>query len=116
MQRRASFLRANIFEEHWITFGCSQTLDVFYNGNTILAPPPPAKGRSLVTFQDKEHVLVSGFCWPQTLQSLAGSSYVIHQPLGEGHIVAFADDPNFRAMYPSLQRLFLNAVMFGPGH
>ncbi len=30
--------------------------------------------------------------------------------------MAFADDPNYRAMYPALQRLFINAVLFGPGH
>jgi hypothetical protein len=110
------FLRAGVFDEHWITFGCSQTLDVFFNGDTIFTPPAPGKGRSLITFQDQDRVLVSGFCWPKTVELLAGSPYVIHQPLGEGHIIAFADDPNFRAMYPALQRLFLNAVMFGPGH
>ena len=32
------------------------------------------------------------------------------------HVVAFTDDPNFRAMYPGLQRLFINAALFGPGH
>jgi hypothetical protein len=31
-------------------------------------------------------------------------------------VVAFTDDPNFRAMYPATQRLFVNAVLFGPGY
>jgi hypothetical protein len=110
------FLRADAFDEHWITFGCAATLDVFFRGSLILSPPPANKGRSLVTFQSKDKALVSGFCWPQTLQLIAGSPYVIHQPLGDGHIIAFTDDPNYRAMYPSLQRLFVNAVMFAPGH
>jgi hypothetical protein len=30
--------------------------------------------------------------------------------------VAFVYDPNFRALYPVIQRLFVNAVMFSPGH
>ena len=111
-----AFLRAKVFEEHWITFGCSETIDVMFNGNVVLAPPAPSQGRSLVTFLPKADVLASGFCWPQTLDALAGSAYLLHQPLGQGHVVAFADDPNFRAMYPSIQRLFVNAVMFGPGH
>ena len=42
--------------------------------------------------------------------------YLLYEPLGTGHIVAFTDDPNYRAMYPATQRLFLNAVLFGPGH
>jgi hypothetical protein len=39
-----------------------------------------------------------------------------YQAKGSGHIIAFADDPNYRAMYPALQRLFVNSVLFGPGH
>jgi hypothetical protein len=41
---------------------------------------------------------------------------VVYQSLGAGHVIGFADDPNFRAMCPETQRLFLNAVLFGPGH
>jgi hypothetical protein len=47
---------------------------------------------------------------------MAGKPLVLYQSLGEGHIVAFADDPNYRAMTPPIQRFFLNAVFFGPGH
>jgi hypothetical protein len=38
----------------------------------------------------------------------------MHQALGRGHVVAFADDPNYRAFSPNLQRLFFNAAFFGP--
>ena len=57
----------------------------------------------------------SGFCWPQTLELMAGKPLVLYQSLGKGHVVAFADDPNYRAMTPTTQRFFLNAVFFGPG-
>ena len=33
-----------------------------------------------------------------------------------GYIFAFTDDPNYRAMYPGVQRLFINAVLLGLGH
>ena len=111
-----AFFRANVFAEHWLTFGCDPALDVFYNGNILFTPPDPAKARSLVTFRAEQDVLTSGFCWPQTVGLLAESPYVVHEPLGQGHIVAFADDPNFRAMYPGTQRLFANAVLFGPSY
>lgn len=110
------FLRAKVFREHWLTFGCPDTMDVFYQGNTILTPPAPSKGRSLVSFLAKSNVLTSGFCWPETLEVVAETPYLIYEPLGAGHVVAFTDDPNYRAMYPATQRLFLNAVLFGPGH
>ena len=111
-----AFLKADAMDEHWLTFGAGEKLDVFCAGNMILAPPPAGKGRSVVTFTARETVLSSGFCWPETLQLIAQSSYLVYQPLGKGHVVAFADDPNYRAMYPSLQRLFVNAVLFAPGH
>jgi len=105
-----------VFREHWLTFGCAAALDVFYRGNVILTPPDVSKGRGLVTFASPSQILTSGFCWPETVELVAETPYLIHEPLGSGHVVAFTDDPNFRAMYPATQRLFLNAVLFGPGH
>lgn len=111
-----AFLAARVFREHWLTFGCADALDVFFRGDVILTPPEPGKGRGLVTFAAPSEILASGFCWPETVALLAETPYLIHEPLGSGHVVAFTDDPNFRAMYPATQRLFLNAVLFGPGH
>jgi hypothetical protein len=111
-----AFLRSTVFREHWLTFGVPRHLDVFYRGNLILTPPEAAKGRSLVTFAAQHDLLTSGFCWPETLGVIAETPYLIHQPSGSGHVVAFTDDPNFRAMYPATQRLFVNAVLFGPSY
>ena len=91
-------------------------MDVFYQGNVMLTPPDAAKGRGLVTLAAPSDVLTSGFCWPETLELVAQTPYLLHESLGAGHVVAFTDDPNYRAMYPVTQRLFLNAVLFGPGH
>jgi hypothetical protein len=110
------FLRAHVFREHWLTFGCPDAVDVFYQGNVLLTPPDVSKGRSLVTFAARPAVLTSGFCWPETLDLVAETPYLLYESLGAGHVVAFTDDPNYRAMYPASQRLFLNAVLFGPGH
>ena len=99
-----------------LTFGCLDAVDVFYQGNVILSPPDVSKGRSLVTFAARPAVLTSGFCWPETLDLVAETPYLLYESLGAGHVVAFTDDPNYRAMYPVSQRLFLNAVLFGPGH
>jgi hypothetical protein len=91
-------------------------LDVFYTGNLILKPLLPTAGRNLVTLAHQDKLLTSGFCWPKTLELLAETPYVTYQSEGSGHIIAFTDDPNYRAMYPGVQRLFVNAVLFGPGH
>jgi hypothetical protein len=110
------FLRASAFTEHWGTYGYGDSLDVFYSGSLILKPLLPTAGRNLVTFGKQDELLTSGFCWPKTLELLSETPYLTYQSVGSGHVFAFTDDPNYRAMYPGVQRLFVNAVLFGPGH
>ncbi len=111
-----AFLAADVFQKHWVTFGYQPSLDVFYSGRVILGPTTETAGRSLVSFAKRDDLLSSGFCWPSSLDLLAETPYVVYRQAGEGHVIGFVDDPNFRAMYPSLQRLFVNAAMFGAGH
>jgi hypothetical protein len=110
-----AFLRATVYDDHFVTFGASGEIMPLINTDLILAPLKPTDGRNLVNFAQRD-LLVSGFCWPQTLELMAGKPLVLYQSLGSGHVVAFADDPNYRAMTPTTQRFFLNAVFLGPGH
>ncbi len=110
-----AFLRASVYDDHFVTFGSPGEIFPLITTNLILSPLKPTDGRNLVNFAPRD-LLSSGFCWPQTLELLAGKPLVLYQSLGRGHVVAFADDPNYRAMAPTTQRFFLNAVFFGPGH
>lgn len=38
----------------------------------------------------------------------------MHQPHGRGHVIAFAEDPNFRAFMEATELLFVNAILLGP--
>jgi hypothetical protein len=111
-----AFLRASAYDDHFVTFGVPPEFFPLVNTDLILTPLKPTDGRNLATFAPRDRLLASGFCWPQTLDLMAGKPLVLYQALGKGHVVAFADDPNFRAMVPVTQRLFLNAVFLGPGH
>ena len=111
----AHFLRASVYDDHFVTFGSPGEIYPLINTELILSPLKPTDGRNLVNFAGRD-LLVSGFCWPQTLELMAGKPLVLYQSLGRGHVVAFADDPNYRAMTPVTQRFFLNAVFLGPGH
>lgn len=111
-----AFLRASAYDDHFVTFGVPPEFTPLVNTDLILTPLKPTDGRNLATFAPRDRLLLSGFCWPQTLDLMAGKPLVLYQSLGKGHVVAFADDPNFRAMVPVTQRLFLNAVFLGPGH
>jgi hypothetical protein len=110
-----AFFRASVYDDHFVTFGSPAEVIPLVSTDLILAPLKPTDGRNLVNFAPRD-LMVSGFCWPQTLELMAGKPLVLYQSLGKGHVVAFADDPNYRAMTPTTQRFFLNAVFFGPGH
>ncbi|MCH7986575.1 MAG: hypothetical protein IH847_08320, partial [Acidobacteria bacterium] len=62
----------------------------------------------------KEDARVSGFVWEETLERLAGTAYLIDENVGRGHVILFADEPNFRLLWPRLRRLFLNSVFLAP--
>jgi hypothetical protein len=111
-----AFFKAEVFTKHWLTFHYRPELHTFYSGQLILTPTKETEGRSIVTFGSAENLLSSGFSWPESQQLLAETPVVVYRSIGRGHIVSFTNDPNYRAMYPSLQRLFINAAMFGAGH
>jgi hypothetical protein len=110
-----AFLRATVYDDHFVTFGSPGEIFPLVNTDLILTPLKPTDGRNLVNFTTRE-LLVSGFCWPPTLELLAGKPLVLYEEVGAGHVIAFTDDPNYRAMSPPTQRFFLNAVFLGPGH
>ncbi|MEQ1604618.1 MAG: M14 family zinc carboxypeptidase [Pyrinomonadaceae bacterium] len=61
----------------------------------------------------KKPLTVSGFVWEgNTERLLKGSSYVIDESIGGGHVVMFAEDPFFRGMTRSTTRQFFNAITF----
>jgi hypothetical protein len=110
-----AFLKATLYDDHWVTFGLPRSADLLVNAGLILEPMKPTEGRNLVTYPEQEKP-VSGFVWPATMELIGKSSAVVYQSSGRGHVIGFADDPNFRGFSPVTQRLFQNAVFFSPGH
>jgi hypothetical protein len=53
--------------------------------------------------------------WEEARPQLASKAFLIHEPVGDGQIIAFAEDPNYRAYAEATQLLFMNAVLLGPG-
>jgi len=59
--------------------------------------------------------VLSGVVWEEARPQLASKAFLIHESRGAGQIIAFAEDPNFRAYVEATQLLFMNAVLLGPG-
>jgi len=111
-----AILRVSLDEEHWLTAGYDSDTNVLVSGRRVFSLLKLDKGRNLAVYMPEEDLLLSGFMWEEAKKQLAGKAYLMHQKLGSGNIIAFAEDPNYRAFVEGLDLLFMNAVFFGPSH
>ncbi len=110
---QGSILNAKLNEEHWLNFGLSNRLPVFYSsGYSFLSKPPVQTAARL---EDEENIRLSGLLWPEAKYRLANSAYCTREGKGNGQIILFADEPFFRAYFHGTARMLLNAILLGPG-
>lgn len=61
----------------------------------------------------KKPLTISGFVWEgNTERLLKGTSYLIDESVGGGHVILFAEDPFYRGMTRATTRQFFNAIAF----
>ncbi len=87
------------------------------NGDALYLPPagPPDDGRRVaVRVAEAGEVRLSGHVWPETLERAPGTVLAYDERVGEGRVILFPEDLNFRAYWRGSDRLFLNAVLLGP--
>ncbi|MGB5039015.1 MAG: M14 family metallopeptidase [Blastocatellia bacterium] len=107
--------RADVDHNYFMSFGYEEK-SLFVPVNTDLFLRPSKDGANVVGFP-KNAKVVSGFIWPKnTEQLLAGTSYVVDEPTGGGHVILFTEDVTFRRLWRGLDRLLINGFLFGPGH
>jgi len=57
---------------------------------------------------------LSGYMSDENEKLLEETPFLIHEQLGSGNIVLFADDPNFRLFWDGLNKVFLNSILLMP--
>ena len=106
--------RADVNHSYFMSLGYEES-SIFVPVNTDLFLRPSADGANVVGFP-KGTKVVAGFIWPKnTEQLISGTSYVVEEPTGGGHVILFAEDITFRRLWRGLDRLFINGFLFGPG-
>jgi hypothetical protein len=108
-----AFLTGVINTEHWLGYGLGDKLPVMIRGSSALMSKHPV--RTAVRLADAAELRVSGLLWPEAGQRLAQTAYATTESVGRGQTILFATDPTYRMWMPGAQRLFLNAVLLGPG-
>ena len=101
---------------HWLTQGFERPrVTVLLEGSTFYALSK--EGSNVGVFAPSGPLARGGFVWPgNTERLLRNTAYLIAEPVGGGHLVAFAGEPLFRGWWRALDRLVLNAIVLGPGY
>lgn len=111
-----ALLRVVLDPEHWLASGTDSEIQALVESTRVFTPIKLDKGRNVGVYAGKERIQASGLIWEEAINQLPQKAYLIHQPLGGGHIVAFAEEPNYRAYTEATMLLFINAVLFGPAY
>lgn len=107
------FLTGTVNPEHWLGFGLNEKLPVMLRGsNAFMSKHPVA---TVVRLADKNRLRLSGLLWPEATERLQDTAFATVESVGRGQLILFANDPTYRMWMPGAQRLFLNAILLGPG-
>ncbi len=109
-------MRVQLENLHWMTAGYHGFANVMVESKNIFTPLKLDKGVNLAVYLPEDKVLVSGFAWEASRKQIANKACIMYQAHGGGQVIAFAEDPNYRAFMDGLNLLFFNAVFFGPAH
>jgi hypothetical protein len=103
-------LRVDVDNTHPLAYGYGTEAYVFRNHDNIFERVPTAGSNVLVYTDDP---LASGYVSEQKLNELKQSASLWTQRKGNGRIVLFADNPNFRSFWYGTNKFFLNSIFFG---
>ncbi len=111
-----TLLRIVLDQDHWLASGTDGEVQAMVESTRVFSPIKLDKGRNVGIYAEKDRLLASGLIWEVALNQLPQKAFLIHQPMGQGHIIAFAEDPNYRAYAEATQFLFINAVLLGTAY
>jgi len=88
-----------------------KTLPVYRNSNVWLAP---SKNPYATVAKYTKNPHIDGFITKKNLNTyLKKSASLIESKVGNGRVIMFADNPNFRGAWYGTNKLFFNAIFFG---
>jgi hypothetical protein len=105
-----SIFEVTLDPTHPVAFGYNASVPVFHSGTTFY-DPSTEPGASVGVYADDPRL--SGYVSDERLDQLRGAAALEAHEAGEGQVILFAFNPNFRAFWYGTNRLFLNAVFFG---
>ncbi|HSM61872.1 MAG TPA: hypothetical protein VK849_13780, partial [Longimicrobiales bacterium] len=114
-QTPGAIVRVLLDTEHWLASGTDGEIGALVEGSRVFAPIRLDQGQNVGRYADVDDLVLGGIVWEAARPQLAGKAFLVHEPVGRGRLVAFAEDPNYRAYAEATELLFINAVLLGPG-
>jgi hypothetical protein len=94
-----------------IGFGFTdRNVSVYRNGITFLQP---SKNPYTTIAKYKASPLIGGYLHKSVAPKVANSAAILLSGEGQGRVIMFSDNPNFRGIWYGTNKLFLNALFFG---
>ncbi|RZO24257.1 MAG: peptidase [SAR86 cluster bacterium] len=129
-----AFVVGRVDNTHWLSFGTPDVLPILYSKQPVLMTSnraeavvrigsiEPNNGSeikqlnwSTIPADHDIKVRISGLVWPEASEKIANSAYLTREQIGNGQLILFSGQPNFRGSTRGTSRLWLNAVVYGAG-
>ena len=110
---RGAILRTMLDSEHWLTYGAGPNLPALVASPYVFMSRRPVE--TAARFARADSLRLSGLLWPEARERWAETAWLTREAHGRGQVILFADEPNFRSYFYGTTRLFLNALLLGPG-
>jgi hypothetical protein len=109
-----AILRVALDTTHVLAAGLGPEVGAMVAGSRVFTPITLDRGRNVGVYGALDRLVMSGIVWEEARPQLASKAYLVHQPLGRGRVIGFAEDPNFRGYAEATQLLFMNAILLAP--
>ncbi len=112
-----AIMRATLDRTNYLTYGLQdqETLPVLLSSGYFFRPSKEGTNAVIFSLNSSQPLTISGFVWENNTEKLLrGTSYIIDEPTGSGHVILFAEEPFFRGIYRSTSRIFFNSLILAP--
>lgn len=96
---------------HPLAFGFTRRDLYTLKANDFILEKPEGRYAQVAVYAEEPRA--SGYSSATMIEKIKGTPMLIAQRVGQGSVILFADNPNFRAITFGTNKLFLNALFFG---
>lgn len=107
-----SIFEAEIDISHPLGYGLGRSVIPVFRNSTLIAKPVPRP--YAVPLRYTSDPLLSGYVPEGIYDKLKNTPAAVISSRGRGKVISFMDNPNFRGYWYGTNRLFMNAIFFGP--